>query len=1588
MTVYSPWFQDTLRQHIVAKLNTDPSTEFKLGSFRLGFPLDLRINDVLYVNNGDTLIKADAVTGSVGIAGLLKGTLNVENVSLSNARYQIGAPDSASCMVIKARRAVLDPTTIALSSMDIDVSAARLDGGSLNLFINPVDTFLVPEAPTDPTSMNIHVGRLDYTDLGFTMNLLPVIDTLSANISKGYLSDIRVDLLKQTVDVAEFRGTALDARYIMPDSATIRSIPVVVPDSTTSAPWTIKVTDIELDKSKALYTTQNYTPLPGLDFGYIQADDLSLSIHDFYNQAATVRLPLSLSGRERSGIDLDVKGRLDIDSLGLTFDDFRLTTPNLTDLNATGYMGTATELTDPATPLRLALRGSLAMEDAALAFPDISTIVNRGLRPGALLEMDADISGRSGDLMIDRFDLGLDGYLTLNASGSVLNPFDPEQLGGHVVLDGSVGDVSPLMKMLMADASFVVPSMTLDGDVTFGDGDYDGRLKAVTHKGSLALDGWFKGHGSRYNASVSARDFPVSAFLPTAGVGPVTADLKASGHGFDFFSKATEADIALDVKSALYDTKTYHDIHFDGTLSDGHADIALKSDDPDLPVDLTANGNLNGKEYDWTADLKTGTLDLTALGLVSSEDAGQTTISTDLSLDLGFTSDMKNIEGTLQLNSLDYYSGESGLSVSDLRAIFNTTDSTTNLCIANGDMLGNYSSPMGVDSIMGRIDRLSATLKDDFKNYSINVERLQQILMPFNFRLDAGPDNIINDFLGDSGMSFNSMTMTAGNDSTLFMTGQVTGFKTATMALDTVNLDIRQHGMHLDLLASVNNRPGTFDEWAHVDIKGYTDRDKLSLTLHQRNIQGKTGFKFGTILSISPDSIATLRLSPLNPVINYHDWEINEGNFITYDFKTKHLDADLKMKDDISRLALYTEHVHSNDSTKHNHNEDLILQVFDIQLQDWLALNPFAPAIKGNLSAGLRINYDNKNLTGNGTVSLTDLMYGKERVGDFQSDVDILTDAKGLINLKSELWVNGEKTITLNGALNDSTRTSPFNLDLTMIRFPLKTVNPFLTGTAKLDGMLNGSFDVSGDSSNPRLNGRLDFDSATVMVDMLGTVFELNEDSIPVRDNIVRFNNFTIKGCNANPLGINGTVDITDLSSPQIALKASAANMQIVNSNKLKRGADVYGKAFINLNANVNGDMKFLTVDANLDILPGTNVYYVMVGGASTFENRTSEGMVKFVNFNDSAAMASADSVAPPSSIIDINANLNIETGTIINIDLSTSGQDRVQLQGNGSLNYTSSIIGADRLTGRYNLTGGFIKYSPPLISNLDFNFNPNSYVSFSGDMLNPRLNISATEKMRANVSQAGQNSRLIYFDIILKVTGTLNEMNVAFDLETDDDITVANELASMTPTQRASEAMNLLLYNTYTGGSTKATSNLNGNPLYSFLTSQINSWAAQNIKAVDISFGVDQYDKTTNGSTSTATSYSYQVSKSLFNDRFKIIVGGNYSTDANANENLAENLINDVSFEYFLNNARTMYVRLFRHTGYESILEGEITQTGVGFVYKKKINRVSDMFIPPRYRRKLSDVPKKEETPVPEPTDSVKPKNESQIDDTLPEYL
>ena len=538
--------------------------------------------------------------------------------------------------------------------------------------------------------------------------------------------------------------------------------------------------------------------------------------------------------------------------------------------------------------------------------------------------------------------------------------------------------------------------------------------------------------------------------------------------------------------------------------------------------------------------------------------------------------------------------------------------------------------------------------------------------------------------------------------------------------------------------------------------------------------------------------------------------------------------------------------------------------------------------------------------------------------------------------------------MTAYGHIADSTAVMPFLADFELTHFPLKVINPFLPqNTAKISGELSGQMDITGSTTEPKFNGYLRFDSTMLYVNMVGSSFKFDNRTIPIDSNVVYFDKFEVQGVNENPFTVDGYVDMKNIFNPVFDLALNAQNMQIVNTSKSSKGAEVYGKAYIDLDSRIKGDLSKIDVNAMLEVLPQTNVTYVITDAQSTIQAHERTGMVKFVNLRDTSLVY--EEPEPEQTVqLNLNASLKIDEGATINADLSADGKNKVSLKTNGQMNYKLSAQGDEAMTGRLNITGGFARYSPPLMSEKLFNFaDDGNYILFTGDMMNPTIKLHAVDNLKANVTQEGQNSRVIEFDISLDVTGTLERMNVTFDLATNDDITIQNELQSMSAEQRATQAMNLLLYNVYTGPGSKASSNLSANPLYTFLESQVNTWAANNIKGVDLSFGIDQYNKTTDGSSQTTTNYSYKVSKTLFNDRFKIVVGGNYSDDSGSDVDIAEALLNDVSFEYSLNDEGTMVIKIYRHTGYEDILDGEITQTGAGFVYKRKILRFSDIFRP-----------------------------------------
>ena len=390
----------------------------------------------------------------------------------------------------------------------------------------------------------------------------------------------------------------------------------------------------------------------------------------------------------------------------------------------------------------------------------------------------------------------------------------------------------------------------------------------------------------------------------------------------------------------------------------------------------------------------------------------------------------------------------------------------------------------------------------------------------------------------------------------------------------------------------------------------------------------------------------------------------------------------------------------------------------------------------------------------------------------------------------------------------------------------------------------------------------------------------------------------------------------------------------------------VYGKVFVDLSATLKGMLDNLKVRGNINLLDNSEVYYTLKSSPLELTDRSAD-VVRFVSFSDTTQLAAADELQQISSVnLDLLMSVNIAPLVGLNVLLSSNGQNRVAINGGGNLTYTLNPVGETRLVGRYVLTSGIVSYGLPVIGQKDFKIQDGSFVEWTGDLANPTLNITAAETISASVTDDSQKSRLVTFNAMIKISNTLEKLDITFDLAAEGDITIQNQLAAMTAEERSKEAMNMMIYGTYSGPGTVAKSNASDNALNNFVENELNQWSRKHLKNMDLTFGINTYNQVSEAGESKKTDYSYQFSKRLFNNKVRVKVGGRISTDNDpAAGGVEENLVDDIAIEYVFGKNPNFFLKIFRHTGYESVLEGEVTQTGIGVVLRKNFQKFMDIF-------------------------------------------
>lgn len=1547
-TLYLPWVQSIVKDYACQWASRATSLEITIDRVLLKFPLNISVDGLLVLDQQrDTMVQATNFTAGVAVMPLLKMDVEIDDAILTQCRYLLVADDSSMVLKARAQRCAMKGLALDLDCNQLNVVEAALKGGDVALDYYPHK--VVTECDTTPTKpWTIRAYHLTLHDVNYAMTMLPTIDKLTAHVHRAELTDGIVDTRRRQVQTRSLviDSTAVSYVYPTPQWATQWAAAHPVPSDslcapTDTIPWTIKADSLRLNNSRVAHAMVG-APLvagAGLNTSHIDVRELNIAIDNFYNRGANIALNLTKLACAETGSALaieDGRARLTLNSSHIGIEDTHLKTL-LSDVNLDAHIDLSF-LDNPSKGyIHIATNSHIALQDVSRLVPQLKPMLG-AIPQVAPLSVRGEVSGNATRVDIANFTAQLPRYARATVTGTLNNPTQIDKMAGNLQVAAqfdNINFVKPtlLNKAMQQQVNF--PPMSLTGTAKINCGEIAANAVMTLVTGTLVGQGTFNTHNNAYDLNATFNNFPARAVAPLWDIDNLTATVQLKGTGFDFLSPSTNVTAQLDVPSITYRNAAYRNLSASVMMNGGTFVGTINSANENCYIGVDLNGTINGRRYVVDAVGDARDLDLEALGLYKGKCQGAGKLVAHCDVDL----DGKVYDATVSVHDMMWHLDDDVL-VADVASVTLASDAAhTHLTFDNEDNHVEFASTNCLDTLVERINRSSEVAIDQFGRRSINIDTLQAAMPQFDLSIEMGTDGLAQRYVQKYGVDFRKVKLDMRNDSTIFVDGFAHSISLDGTNIDTLTLKATQWNKYLAFNAHMGNRPGTMDEWAQVNMRGGVRGATLDFLVTQQNIRREMGYRLGCNATLT-DTAVNMKLFPREPIIGYRKWDINEDNHVNFNYGTRMLDADLRLESDSSIVALAT---HRTPGTT---TEDIWLDIANLRIEEWTKFLPDLDPMSGVLNAHMDVDYDGHAIEGKGELNLTDFVYNGMREGNFTINTTYGIDpATRGTRLNADVLVDGSHVAMAHGSMGEAGLESPLNLSMKLNRFPLVKLSPFIPGQMLLlRGYASGEVSLSGSGNSPLVNGHIEADSAFITLPRYGSSLKLCEDKLSISDNVVNFIDYRIAGLNNNPIVVNGVINARNLNAMVIDLKLAGKNVQFIGSDQ-RNYSEIFGKAFANVNASVWSRSDYMSVRADLALLAGSNITYVMQDELSTLTSQVDKNMVTYVNLKDAQGGSPMLITAKGTSATNILANIEVEQGAKINAYLSPDGKDRATIDGSGHLKYTLDFAGKDALSGTYNIESGNVRYTPPLITSKNFDITSGSSIVWNGDMFNPQLNLKATSRVKTSVSSSDQGARPVDFLVTANLGGTLSVIKLDFDLGAVNDLTVSNELQAMSDVQRSQAAINLLLYNTYSG--TNSAGNVNNltasSALFSFVQSQLNSWASKAFKGVDLSFGINQFEaKSGHG---IETSYSYRLSKNLFNDRFKIVVGGEYSTDASAEENFAQNLISDISFEYSLGASGNKYLRLFRHTGTESILEGQVTETGVGFVMKHKVESLGSLF-------------------------------------------
>ncbi len=1611
-----PKTQDFLTGKLENYLQAELQTNVSIGGIYINFPNAVEINEVyLEDQQMDTLLYSGSLKINIGLFGLINKKVNVSRISLTDFYANISREDPDTTFnfdfIIQAFSSdePATPKDTTSAAWDISVGDVRLmnirfnylDGltgnfvslnlGRLDVEMDEVDleenryaidnirlrdtesSFLITKWMPDTTTqeetssdMELVINQLDVGNVAFTYTNEVSGQTMSLDIGE-FLADARqFSLLNQRIILNELVLNNSTVSYQQDPISEEDSLMLTqnLDTTTTEAetqPWQVEVEKIRLSGNDIRMVNNNYEKQPaGMDFNHLFISNLELEVDDLqYNDMDIKGNIRQLAFQEQSGFSIEEFRTI------LTFSDQEAVLDQLHLQTGNSVIGRSLSLKYPSLDVMSENPGTalldlniqdteIGMRDILYFMPDMAQEAPFKGNENVLINVKAQMTGKVNDLNIEQFYVNMLSNTSLDIKGHITGLPEADQAYIDVTrlrFVSSAGDLRHFLHDSITQQYQIPTPIILTAGFKGKMDDFNAQAILSTNLGDIRTNIAMQ-PGERYSGNLSINELQLGTILRNDSTfGPLSLDLEVKGQGFSVEQMNTSLDLKL--HQAVFNNYSYEGLVLNGKIAESVFDGRMDYQDSSLHFNFNGLVSLNvdTPRYDLTLNILAA--NLRDLNLTTDDLAFRASLVADLS-----GNSLNNINGDAGVRNVLIVKDGELYRIDSLLFASITGNRRTSINIDSDLLTASFKGAINLED-------LGPVLNRHFSQYY----SLDEVIPPdtlleqdFEFEIQLHNPELLTEVLVPGLSNFVPGTITGKYDSrevNLHIDIMIPHLVYQNYTVDTLTMYVDSDEDFLNFGSSINRFAIGSNEITNLAVVGQVYDNQIDTRLQITDFEYNEQYSIGGTF-VSLEDGYRFQLDPRQLILNYDDWNLPESNFIEFSSKPVIIN-DVTLSRSGQSLAIGTSVNDQSDSILSVQFSDFSLETISQLIQRDSSL------INGVLNGHLNLNQSAPSFSFTSDLSINTLALMGVELGNLVINAATGNDER--INLDAALSGN-ENDVRIAGYYFSEEETNEMNITVDLNQLNLAALAGPLQGTlSDTKGFIRGNMKIGGSTDNPEINGVLNFNQAEFFVEYLQTKFSLKNERIVFNNRGIQFDRFNLVDARGNTARLNGFILTDNYTDFSFDLTAIANNFEMMNSSEGDNEM-MYGRVVVDLEMKVTGTMVQPNVNMDVRVKESTNLTYLLTETMpATVEI---EGLVEFIapEKGPDRILADAMEEEPDEQMtseltgLDLTANIRVDKNATLSIIIDPDAGDHLITRANpSSLSLNMDQVGNITLTGTFEIGSGAYELSFYELVRRRFEIREGSRITWTGNPMNANLDITAIHTVQASpagIMPETTDPRKVPVQALLTMRNELMSPEISFGLGVDEDVTsgMANELRIRL--QQLDEAdvnrqvfallvlQRFLAENPFEnpggGGGVEATAR---NSVSQILTNQLNN-LSQQIGGVDISFGVQSQE----GLEGYETQLDVTLSKSLFNDRLTVKVGGNIDIeggDQNSQERRSGlgNYIGDIIVEYRLTPSGNLLLQFFREQSYEFFYT-DLIETGIGIIYNRNYNRFSELFKSP----------------------------------------